>query len=102
MATSGVIESLAPSRLACSTPPSSAAGNESERIVTYSTAGPSSAGSDAKALPTYRRSTGTAATPHSSVSPMPHISPTCAAHRTTHSLSCVPVGEPSSRAIAEA
>ena len=52
-ASSGVRESLAPSRLAWSTPARKAAGKESERIATYSAAGSSSAASALAAAPTY-------------------------------------------------
>ena len=51
-ASSGASESLAPSRLAWSTPARKAAGKESERIATYSAAGSSSAASALAAAPT--------------------------------------------------
>ena len=83
VATSAAAESFAPSSAAWSTPPTSDAGSESARIVTYVVAGPMSAASAAAALPTY---TPRRLRPHVHTMTMettPHTSATLAARRTT-------------------
>ena len=96
MATSGVTESLAPSRAACSTFPSRAAGSERRRMRTYDTDWPTSATFFAASAPTYSLSRGGAAAQSPAAVTTPQRSESRAARRTTASLELEAPAESSS------